>query len=132
VTGTAPVTVALTDATGFTGGGFARAQVHRGYRVRALTRPPPIAYQDYVGVQWIHGETSDPAAHDTLVAGADTCFHIAAIYRDLADTPGDENAPVNPRDTYQQSKLLGYGPRVELEEGFRETVAWYRREGLLQ
>lgn len=28
-------------------------------------------------------------------------------------------------------KLLGYNPQVDLEEGFRRTVAWYREQGLL-
>jgi nucleoside-diphosphate-sugar epimerase len=157
MTGTAPVTVALTGATGFAGGALARTLVHRGYRVRALTRRPTSAYQDLVGVEWIHGEITDPAALDTLVAGADTCFHVAAKYRiegsaaeflqinrdstalllqsakaagvrrfiycstigvhgDLAETPGDENAPFNPRDPYQQSKVLA-------EELCRKAIA---------
>lgn len=28
--------------------------------------------------------------------------------------------------------MLGYEPRVDIEEGFSRTAAWYRREGLLQ
>ena len=29
-------------------------------------------------------------------------------------------------------KLLGYEPRVGLEEGFRRTIAWHLRKGLLR
>lgn len=151
------VTVALTGASGFAGGALARALVQRGYRVRALTRRPPIAYQNLVGVEWIHGEIADPGALDTLVAGAEICFHVAAMYRtegsaaeflrinrdstalllrsaraagvrrfiycstigvhgDLADTPGDEDTPFNPRDPYQESKLRA-------EELCRQAIA---------
>ena len=28
-------------------------------------------------------------------------------------------------------RLIGYEPRIGLEEGFRRTVAWYRAEGML-
>ncbi len=69
MTGTRPVSIALKGATGFTVGAPTLALVHRSYRVRALTRRPPIAYQELVGVEWIQSEVADPAALDTLAAG---------------------------------------------------------------
>ncbi len=29
-------------------------------------------------------------------------------------------------------KRLGYAPQIELDEGFRRTVAWYRAQGMLK
>jgi len=33
--------------------------------------------------------------------------------------------------TEKAKRLLGYQPQIELDEGFRRTVAWYREQGLL-
>ena len=33
--------------------------------------------------------------------------------------------------TEKAGRLLGYEPRVDLDEGMRRTVAWYRQHGLL-
>lgn len=153
MTRTAPVTVALTGSTGYAGGALAQAMVQRSYRVRALTRRSPIAYQDLVGAEWIHGENIGPAALDTLVAGTDTCFynacfHSAAMYRtafacELACAPLRIPPPLHRRRlTFSKHnraftidkarKLPGYEPRVGLEEGFRRTVSCNRREGLLR
>ena len=65
-------TIALTGATGFIGGAFLRHLVHRGYRVRALSRRTrdPVA-----GVEWISGSLEDDAALASLVAGADAVIH---------------------------------------------------------
>lgn len=140
-------TVAITGATGFTGGGLARELVAQGYRVRALTRREPTPAERGSGIEWIVGAMTDPAVLDQLVSGARYCFHIAAMYRSegsreefltvnrdstrllltacrtagverfiycssigvhghVAQTPADEDAPFDPRDAYQESKLL--------------------------
>jgi dihydroflavonol-4-reductase len=137
--------IAITGATGFTGGALARRLVAMGYRVRALTRRlPDDAHAN--GIEWVMGSLSDRDALAALVQGAQCCFHIAAMYRSegsrdefmavnrdstrdllaisrtagvqrfiycssigvhghVAVTPADEDAPFDPRDPYQESKL---------------------------
>ncbi|MFT3965870.1 MAG: NAD-dependent epimerase/dehydratase family protein [Sphingobium sp.] len=140
-------TIAVTGATGFTGGALARRLVADGYRVRALTRREPTEEERAAGIEWIVGGLTDPIALSALVRDADTVFHVAAMYRTegpreeflevnrdstqlLLDTsraaavrrlvycssigvhgsvdatPSDEDAPLSPRDPYQESKLL--------------------------
>ncbi|MEV4935285.1 NAD-dependent epimerase/dehydratase family protein [Sphingobium sp. LSP13-1-1.1] len=139
--------VAVTGATGFTGGALARRLIGMGYHVRSMTRRPPSAAERESGIEWIGGSLTDTNAFGQLVEGATTCFHIAAMYRsegtreeflranrdstaallaesrkvgvarfvycssigvhgDVAETPADESAPFDPRDAYQESKLL--------------------------
>ena len=139
--------VALTGATGFTGGALARQLVALGYPVRALTRREPTQIERDSGIEWVIGSLTDPAAFDQLVKGARHCFHVAAMYRSegsraeflaanrdstqlllaacrkagverfiycssigvhghVAEMPADEDAPFDPRDAYQESKLL--------------------------
>jgi nucleoside-diphosphate-sugar epimerase len=140
-------TIAVTGATGFTGGALARQLLKEGYRVRALTRREPHDENALSQVEWIRGELTDPAALARLVEDADGCFHIAAMYRtegtaaefnavnaqstallleackaarvrrlvycssigvhgSIAAAQADEDAPLSPRDPYQQSKVL--------------------------
>lgn len=139
--------IAVTGATGFTGGALARALIADGYRVRALTRRTPTAEEQSSGIEWLIGSLTDPGALARLVEGARTVFHIAAMYRTegprdqflrvnrdstahllaaardagvarfvycssigvhghVAQTPADENAPFDPRDPYQESKVM--------------------------
>lgn len=142
----APVTVAVTGGTGFTGAALIKRLVADGYQVRALARTVSgVAPQSNVEV--VAGDLSRASALEKLVQGADTVFHIAAMYRSeggleeflavnyegtralldasiragvrrfvycstigvhgtVAATPADESAPYNPRDYYQESKLL--------------------------
>lgn len=72
--------VAVTGATGFTGGALARRLAADGYAVRALAREPSrLAHLDGVEVQ--AGDLSDEAALAKLVEGADVAFHVAAMFR---------------------------------------------------
>ena len=73
--------VAITGATGYTGGRLAAALLGRGDEVRALARassrrpalsPPPV---------WIEGDLADAAALARLVEGTDAVLHVAAVYR---------------------------------------------------
>jgi dihydroflavonol-4-reductase len=75
------VRVALTGATGYTGGRLLTALLAEGHEVTALARRgsrlpatprPPV---------WVEGDLSDAAALERLVAGAEAVVHVAAVYR---------------------------------------------------
>ncbi|AIT80928.1 NAD-dependent epimerase/dehydratase family protein [Novosphingobium pentaromativorans] len=143
---TAPRTVAITGATGFTGQALALRLARDGHRVRALARPGS-ELPDHAGIVRIEGDLLDTDALARLVEGADTVFHIAAMFRkegpyeeflsvnfegtkalvaasraagvrrfvdcstigvhgSVADSPSDETAPFSPRDHYQETKLM--------------------------
>ncbi len=73
--------VAVTGATGYTGGRLAQALAARGDSVRALGRrgsPRPSVAGD---VTWVDGDLHDADALATLVRGADAVVHVAAVYR---------------------------------------------------
>jgi nucleoside-diphosphate-sugar epimerase len=74
------VKVALTGATGYTGGRLLDALRLRGDAVTALARPssarPPAP-----GVRWVEGDLSDRRALQDAVQGADVVLHVAAVYR---------------------------------------------------
>lgn len=73
-------TVAVTGATGFTGQALARRLAADGHRVRALAREGSTLPED-LNVARIDGDLQDGEALDQLVTGADTVFHIAAMFR---------------------------------------------------
>jgi dihydroflavonol-4-reductase len=75
------VKVALTGATGYTGGRLLAALLRDGHEVVALARrgsrlpaapAPPV---------WVEGDLQDQAALDRLAAGAEAVVHVAAVYR---------------------------------------------------
>ncbi len=74
--------VALTGASGYTGGRLLRALVGRGDEVAALVRPgsagPELAAS---GARLVSGDLASPLALDDLVAGAQAVLHVAAVYR---------------------------------------------------
>ena len=73
--------IALTGATGYTGGRLLAAFLAEGHEVTALARPRaklPAAPRPPV---WVEGDLSDRAALDRLAAGADAVVHVAAVYR---------------------------------------------------
>jgi dihydroflavonol-4-reductase len=72
--------VAVTGGTGFTGGALIKRLLAEGYSVRALARDPQ-AIAPSRNLEVIRGELSDEDAIGRLVAGVDTVFHIAAMYR---------------------------------------------------
>jgi nucleoside-diphosphate-sugar epimerase len=76
------VKVALTGATGYTGGHVLEALVQRGDSVVALARQGSIgAKLRSSGARLVEGDLSDVSALSQLVEGADAVVHIAAVYR---------------------------------------------------
>lgn len=137
--------IAVTGASGLLGGALSRRLVQDGHAVRLLMRDPAAGAP--AGSTVVAGSLSDTDSLASLVAGCDTVFHVAAMYRtdgpwsefvevnfhgterllaaarrasvrrfvycstigvhgNVAACPGDESAPMNPRDDYQRSKLL--------------------------
>lgn len=149
--------VAVTGATGFTGGAVADRLLREGYRVRSLVRRPDHAHAAHRNYEQVTGALTDRAALEALVKDAEIVMNIAAMFRtegprqeffdinhlgtvrlleaaraagvrrfvhcsttgvhgDVASSPADEDAPLNPRDAYQESKLLG-------EQACRDAIA---------
>lgn len=74
--------VALTGASGYTGGRVLRALQARGTTVRALVRTPSAGSTlRAAGADVVPGDLRDRAALARLVEGADAVLHIAAVYR---------------------------------------------------
>lgn len=76
------VRVALTGATGYTGGHLLAALLARGDAVSALVRPTSRAPNaDCSGARVVVGDLSDAEALERLVDGAEAVVHVAAVYR---------------------------------------------------
>ena len=74
--------IALTGATGYTGGRLLARFCADGHQVTALARAgsrTPVAAA--AGVRWVEGGLLDAAALRTLVDGVDAVVHVAAVYR---------------------------------------------------
>lgn len=88
--------VALTGATGFTGGALTRRLLADGHAVRALARGTG-RLRELGDVEGVEGELTDRDALARLVEGADTVFHVAAMYR--SEAPAEEFFRVNAAGT---------------------------------
>jgi dihydroflavonol-4-reductase len=73
--------VALTGATGYTGGRLLEALLGRGDQVAVLARGDAPALARRAGVDVVPGDLSDAAALRRLVEAADIVLHVAAVYR---------------------------------------------------
>jgi nucleoside-diphosphate-sugar epimerase len=74
--------VALTGATGYTGGRLLTALLKRGDRVTALVRPGAGGERiEAAGARVVLGDLSNPRALKQLVDGAEGVLHVAAVYR---------------------------------------------------
>jgi nucleoside-diphosphate-sugar epimerase len=72
----APLTLALTGATGFVGSRLMNLALAGGHQVRALTRRQQEARS---GVTWIDGALDRPDSLALLVDGADAVIHVAGV-----------------------------------------------------
>jgi nucleoside-diphosphate-sugar epimerase len=90
--------VALTGASGYTGGRLLAALRDRGDAVAVLVRPGSLS-DGLKGLasEVVLGDLSDPVAVDQLVAGCDAVLHVAAVYR----TAGHKDA------YYREVNVLG-------------------------
>jgi dihydroflavonol-4-reductase len=74
--------IALTGATGYTGGHLLTALLARGDQVSALARASSITTAlRALPARWVEGDLADPLALEQLVLGADAVLHVAAVYR---------------------------------------------------
>jgi len=74
--------VALTGASGYTGGRLLLALRARGDQVSALVRAPSVtAGLCSSGARVVEGDLSDARAVERLLQGADAVLHVAAVYR---------------------------------------------------
>jgi nucleoside-diphosphate-sugar epimerase len=74
--------VALTGASGYTGGRLLAALRDRGDDVAVLVRPRSLSERLRARASSVvEGDLADAAAVDRLVAGRDAVLHVAAVYR---------------------------------------------------
>jgi len=78
--------VLVTGATGFIGGHLVKANLAKGYSVRALVLPgdPGEAALKYKGVDTVTGDIRNYAAVEKAASGVDVIFHCAAVVTDWA------------------------------------------------
>ncbi|MBI3932433.1 MAG: NAD-dependent epimerase/dehydratase family protein [Acidobacteria bacterium] len=101
--------IALTGASGYTGGRLVSALLARGDAVAALVRPASTTDAlKASGVRLVAGDLSDAAAIAALVDGADAVVHVAAVYR-TAGHPDSYYREVNVSGT---ERLLEAAARV--------------------
>lgn len=74
--------IALTGASGYTGGRLLQALIARGNEVSALVRPTSVtAALTESGARLVAGDLADRAALERLAAGCEAVVHVAAVYR---------------------------------------------------
>lgn len=90
--------VALTGASGYTGGRLLRALLARGDTVAALVRPSSLTPAlRKSGAQIVEGDLQDESALSRLMEKAEAVLHVAAVYR----TAG------HPEAYYREVNVLG-------------------------
>jgi dihydroflavonol-4-reductase len=73
----------VTGATGFTGSHLVRRLAADGESVRVLVRPDSTSPKSFPpGVEVVAGDLTDGATVQQAVAGVDTVYHLAAVYRE--------------------------------------------------
>lgn len=82
--------VLVTGGAGFVGSSVVRAALDRGCQVVTLVEPGGTTVNlDGLDVEVVTGDLRDAGAVDRAVAGCDTVFHVAALYRFWARDPAD-------------------------------------------
>ena len=107
--------VALTGASGYTGGRLLEALRARGDEVAVLARPPSVTERMRSRASSVvEGSLGDAAAASRLVEGADAVLHVAAVYR----TAG------HPDSYYREVNVLGTERLLEAaaRQGVRRFV----------
>ena len=97
----APLTLAITGATGFVGARLLDAALAEGHTVRALTRRVQDARD---GVTWIDGALDRPASLAALVKGADAVIHVAGVI----NAPGEAG--------FEAGNVIGTGAMLAAAE----------------
>jgi nucleoside-diphosphate-sugar epimerase len=91
--------VALTGASGYTGGRLLARLIERGDQVSALARSSTAAATlSAAGAHAVPGDLSDERALEQLVEGAAVVIHVAAVYR-TAGHPDEYYREINVRGT---------------------------------
>ena len=91
--------IALTGATGYTGGRLMRTLAARGHRLNVLVRSESVAgFCPPAGVEVVEGDLRRSPPFRRLVHGADVVIHVAAVYR-TAGHPDDYYRGVNVEGT---------------------------------
>jgi len=104
------VRIALTGATGYTGGHLLRALRERGHDVAALARAGSAPALAGSGARVVEGDLGDRVAIAAFLEGAEAVVHVAAVYR----TAGHP-------DSYYRDVNVGGTERL-LEEAARRGV----------
>ncbi len=73
--------IAITGATGYTGGRLLSRLRADGHQVTALARASARPQAPATGVRWVEGDLRDTDALRRLVDGMDAVVHVAAVYR---------------------------------------------------
>jgi nucleoside-diphosphate-sugar epimerase len=107
--------IALTGATGYTGGRLLRALLARGEEVAVLARPASVTPAlTASGARLVVGDLRDERVIDDLVRGADAVVHVAAVYR----TAGHPDAYYRDINVGGTERLL----EAALRQGVRRFV----------
>jgi len=102
------VKVALTGATGYTGGHVLKALLARGDEVAVLARPSSAARLRDSGARVVEGDLGDEGALRRLVERASGLVHVAAVYR-TAGHPDSYYRDVNVDGTRRLVEIAAAG-----------------------
>jgi UDP-glucuronate 4-epimerase len=86
----------------------------------ALDRPEPFAYEIF------NLGNSHPVRLDILIRLIENALGRTAIVEPAPEQPGDVRLTY--ADIGKSQRLLGYRPRVPIEEGIERFCSWYARE----